>query len=152
MRRETYLYACKIKETTNGRWRSTRGEARKALEVVTERCFAGDVQIDEQSRAAQNGQDQAQRKTDEEEAALRICRSFEAREERSLPPLHYLHHVLERLRAYLAGPGKGIIEDVDQKQNQGDRYGERSGNHVLRSDVFHSEEKGVRNGEYGAHK
>ena len=71
MRRETYLYACKIKETTNGRWRGARGEARKALEVVAQRRFARNVQIDEQSGAAQNGQDQAQRKTDKEEAALR---------------------------------------------------------------------------------
>jgi hypothetical protein len=86
LRRETYLYACKIKETTNGRWRSACGEARKALEVVTERRFARNVQIDEQSGAAQNGQDQAQRKTDKEEAALRICRSFEANRRTLTPP------------------------------------------------------------------
>ena len=82
------------------------------LQVVAQGRFARNVQIDEQSGTAQNGQDQAQRKTDNEEPAL-ICRSLKRGEERSLPPLHYLHHVLEWLRAYLAGPGKGIIEDVD---------------------------------------
>ncbi len=124
----------------------------KRSKFVTERCFARDVQIDEQSRAAQNGQNQAQRKTDEDEAALRFAEALERGEERSLSPLHHLHHVLERLRAYLARSRKGIIEDVDQKQNQGDRHGECSGKHVLRLDVFHSEEKRVRNGEYGANK
>jgi hypothetical protein len=113
LRRETYLYACKIKETTNGRWRSTRGEARKALEVVTERCFAGDVQIDEQSRAAQNGQNQAQRKTDEE-AALKFAEALISRTGRSLL-LHYRHHFFQRIRAHLARPGKGMVEDIDQK-------------------------------------
>jgi hypothetical protein len=72
LKRETYLYACKIKETTNGRWRSARGKARKALDVVAERRFVRNVQIDEQSGAAQNGQNQAQRKADKKEAALKI--------------------------------------------------------------------------------
>ena len=45
---------------------------RETLEVVTERRFARDVQIDEQNGAAQDGQDQAQRKADKEEATLRI--------------------------------------------------------------------------------
>jgi hypothetical protein len=76
IRNETFLYAGKIKETTNGCWRSTRGKARKALQIVAQRRFARNVQIDEQSRAAPNGQDKAKRKTDEEEAALRVCRSF----------------------------------------------------------------------------
>src|SRR5439155_20352034 len=99
-----------------------------------------------------NVQDEGQRKADEDAAAFSFAEAFKRGEERLLPSLHYLHHVLERLRAYLAGASKGIIEDVDQKQNQGDRYGECSGNHILRPDVFHSKEKGVRNGEYGAHK
>src|SRR5438874_12273648 len=107
---------------------------------------------DDQKGTAENDQYQAQMKADEEEAALSFAEALKRGEERLLPSLHYLHHVLKRLRAYLTRPCKGMIEDVDQKQNQGDRYGECSGNHILRPDVFHSEEKGVRNGEYGAHK
>jgi hypothetical protein len=60
------VYACKIKETTNGRWRGSCGEARKELEIVAQGRFAKHVQINEQSGAAQNGQDQAQRKADKE--------------------------------------------------------------------------------------
>jgi hypothetical protein len=45
----------------------------------------GMYKIDEQSGAAQNGQNQAQRKTDKEEAAL-ICRSFEASRGALTPP------------------------------------------------------------------
>jgi hypothetical protein len=70
LRRETYLYACKIKETTNGRWRSARSQAWETLQVVTERSFAPNGEVDEQNGVAQDGQDQAQRKADKEEAAL----------------------------------------------------------------------------------
>jgi len=65
------MYACKIEETTNGCRRGTRGQTGKALEVVTERGFEGNVQVDEQKRAPQDGQDQAQRIA-EAEAALTI--------------------------------------------------------------------------------
>ena len=64
------LYACKIKKTTDGRRCGAFGETRKTLQIIAQRCFARDVQIDEQSGAAQNGQNQAQRKTDKEKAAL----------------------------------------------------------------------------------
>ena len=60
---ESFMYACKVKETTNGCRRGARGETRQALEVIVERRFARDVQIDEQSGAAENGEDQAQRET-----------------------------------------------------------------------------------------
>lgn len=113
MRRETHLYTCKIKETTNGRWPSTRGEARKALEVVAERRFARSVQIDEQSGAAPNGQDQAQRETDKEKAALRLPMLCEAAEWLLL--LHYGHGLSQRVQAHLARPGKRMIKDIDQK-------------------------------------
>src|SRR5207248_11746037 len=69
---------CKIKKTTDGRRCGAFGEARKTLQIIAQRCFARDVQINEQSGAAQNGQDQAQGKTDQEEAALKICGSFQS--------------------------------------------------------------------------
>jgi len=58
---ELFLYACKIKKTTDGRRCGAFGEARKTLQIIAQRCFARDVQINEQSGAAQNGQDQAQK-------------------------------------------------------------------------------------------
>src|ERR1700751_4458767 len=60
---ESFMYACKVKETADGCRRGARGQA---LEVIVERRFARDVQIHEQGGAAQNGQDQAQRETDAE--------------------------------------------------------------------------------------
>ena len=61
----------------------------------------------------------------------------------SLPSsfLHYLHHLLQRLRANLACPCEGMVKDIYQKQNQRDRYRKRSRNHVLRLDILHPEEK-----------
>ena len=70
---ESFMYACKVKETADGCWRGARSQARQALQVIVERRFARDVQIHEQGGAAQNGQDQAQRETDaetQEEIAL----------------------------------------------------------------------------------
>ena len=64
------MYACKIKETTNGGGRRARGKARKAFKIIAQGRFAKHVQVNEQSGASQNGQGQAQ-KTAEEEAALR---------------------------------------------------------------------------------
>ena len=113
LRRETSLYACKVKETTNGRWRGTRGEARKKLEVVAQRRFARNVQIDEQSGTAQNGQDQAERETDTEEAALRLPMVCEAAEWLLL--LHYGDGLSQRVQAHLARSGKRMIKDIDQK-------------------------------------
>ena len=69
MRRETYLYACKIKETTNGRWRSACGEARKALEVVTEGAVAQNGELNEPKPVAEAREDEAQ-ETAEEKATL----------------------------------------------------------------------------------
>jgi hypothetical protein len=68
---EFFLYASKIEETTDGSRRGARGQTGKALEVITERRFEGNVQVDEQKRAPQDGQDQAQRIA-EAEAALTI--------------------------------------------------------------------------------
>ena len=69
---EILLYACKIKETTDGCWRCACSEARQAFEVVAQGGFAEHVQVDGPSRAAQNGEDQAQGKADKKEAALRV--------------------------------------------------------------------------------
>jgi hypothetical protein len=68
------LYACKIEETTNGRGRGVGSQAGQTVEIVAQRGIARDVQVDEQIRAAQNGEDQAQGKTDAlaEEKTLRI--------------------------------------------------------------------------------
>ena len=69
LRDEFALYACSIKETTNGCWRCACRQTRKALEVIAQGRLAGDVQINEQSGAAQDGQDQAQ-ETAEEKATI----------------------------------------------------------------------------------
>jgi hypothetical protein len=66
LRSEILLYACKIKETTNGRGRSSGRETWGTFQVVAQRRVARNVQIDEQKRAAQNGQDETERKADSE--------------------------------------------------------------------------------------
>ena len=111
--RELFVYACKIKETTNGCRRCARGQTRQAVQVVAQRRFTRNVQIDEQSGAAQNGQDQAQRETDKEKAALRLPMLCEAAEWLLL--LHYGHGLSQRVQAHLARPGKRMIKDIDQK-------------------------------------
>jgi len=74
--REVFMYACKIQETANGCWRCAFGEARQAFQVVAQGSFAEHVQVDEQSRASQNGQNQAKRETDEEKAALKESQAY----------------------------------------------------------------------------
>jgi hypothetical protein len=64
--RELFMDACKIKETANGSRRCACGEARQAFQVVAQRGLARDVQIDEQSGAAQNGEDEAQGEADKQ--------------------------------------------------------------------------------------
>jgi hypothetical protein len=61
------LYACKIKETTNGRWSGACGEARQALEIVIERTIAQNGELNERTRAAQDGEDEAQGEADTKE-------------------------------------------------------------------------------------
>jgi len=53
LRCEFFWYASKIEETTNGSRRGTRGQARKALEIVTERAVAQDGELDEPKRVAE---------------------------------------------------------------------------------------------------
>src|SRR6266480_6675160 len=62
------------------------------------------------------------------------------------------HRLSQRFQAHPACPGKGMVKHIDQKQNRRDHYRERGGNQVLRLDVFHSEEKGVRDREHAANK
>ena len=54
-------YASKIKETANGGRRSVGGKERRTQKVVTQRRIQEHVQIDEQNRAAQNGEDETKR-------------------------------------------------------------------------------------------
>ncbi len=61
---EFFLYASKIEETTDGSRRGTRGQARQGLEVIAERRIEEYVQIDEQKRATQNGENEAQGEAD----------------------------------------------------------------------------------------
>jgi hypothetical protein len=68
------MCACKIKETANGSRRCACGEARQAFQVVASGRFAKFVQVNEQSGAPQNGQDEAQGETDKEEPALKLAK------------------------------------------------------------------------------
>ena len=73
--RANYLYACKIKETTNGRRSSACRQARKALEVFAARRLTVDVQIDEQKTAARLRQDKTQ-KTADQKTKKALARTF----------------------------------------------------------------------------
>jgi len=64
-------YACKIKETANGRWRRACGEARETFEVLPQRGVERDVQVDDEKTAARICKNQAQ-KIAEKKAALKI--------------------------------------------------------------------------------
>jgi len=68
------MYACKVKEAANGSGRCALGEERQAFQVVAKRSFAKHVQVNEQSGATQNGEDEAKRKADKEEAPLKLQR------------------------------------------------------------------------------
>ena len=60
------MYACEIKETTNGSGGCARGKAWKTFKIGAQGRFAKHVQVDEQSGASQNGQDQAKKIAEEE--------------------------------------------------------------------------------------
>src|SRR5439155_15621643 len=55
-----HLYACTIKETTNGRWRRARRETRKAFKEIAQRRFKRNVQVDEQKAAARHRENKTQ--------------------------------------------------------------------------------------------
>lgn len=73
------MYSGKIKEAANGRRRGIGCQERETEEVVSQRRFQGDVQVDEQSGAAQNGEDEAKGQAyEEKEEALRLTTKGEA--------------------------------------------------------------------------
>ena len=111
--RETITYACKIKETANGCRRCACSEAWQALQIVAQGSFARNVQIDEQSRALQNGQNQAKREADEEKAAVEGVPNLRRR--RSAFVLHYGDHFFQWLCADFARSGERMVKDVNQK-------------------------------------
>jgi hypothetical protein len=59
--REVSVYACKIKETTNGSRRSACSETRQEVEVLAQGRISPNGEIDEQKRATKNGENEAQR-------------------------------------------------------------------------------------------
>jgi hypothetical protein len=59
------LYACTIKETTNGRWRRARRETRKALEVLAQRRIETNGEIDERKTAPRVCENKTQKVADE---------------------------------------------------------------------------------------
>ena len=58
------MYACEIKETTDGSWGCACGEARQAYQVVAQRSVAPNGEVNEYKRAAQDGEDEAQGQAD----------------------------------------------------------------------------------------
>ena len=61
---ETFFYACKIEETTNGGWCSACGQARETVEVISAWRIEKHVEIDEPKRTPEIGRDQAQKIAD----------------------------------------------------------------------------------------
>jgi len=55
------VYACKIKETTDGSGRGARSQARETLEVIAPRRFSTDGYVDERKTTARLRQNQTQK-------------------------------------------------------------------------------------------
>ncbi len=70
---EILLYACKIKETTDGRGRSRGRQTWRTFQIVAQRRVTRNVQVDEQKRASENGQDQAQGKANQDRPETLTC-------------------------------------------------------------------------------
>ena len=60
VRREIILYACKIKETTNGSRRGACREAWQAFQVIAQGGIAPNGELNERKRATKDGKDEAQ--------------------------------------------------------------------------------------------
>jgi hypothetical protein len=60
------LYACAIKETTNGRWGRARRETRKALEVLAQRRIETNGEIDERKTIARVRENKTRELADKE--------------------------------------------------------------------------------------
>jgi hypothetical protein len=67
------LYACKIKETTNGSWRSARRETRKAFEEVAQRRITTNGPLDERKAIARLREDKAQKIANKEKEETLIA-------------------------------------------------------------------------------
>jgi hypothetical protein len=98
------MYACKIKETTNGCRRSARSEARKALEVLVERSIAQDGKLNE-SKPVTGAREDETEKIAEEKAPLG----------RAWRLLHCHHRLSQRVQAYPARSCKGVIKHINQE-------------------------------------
>jgi hypothetical protein len=61
------LYACTIKETTNGGWRRARRETRKAFEEIAQRRFKTNGKLDERKTIARVRENKAQKVADKKE-------------------------------------------------------------------------------------
>jgi hypothetical protein len=61
------LYACKIKETTNGRWRRARRETRKAFQEIAQRRIETNGEIDERKTTARFRENKTQEVANEKE-------------------------------------------------------------------------------------
>ena len=121
VRRKIVLYACKVKEAANGSRRCALNKAWQAFQVVAEGRFAKHVRVNEQNRAPQNGQDEAQGQADKEELALKL-EGWRVRGSLSLLALHNPHHLPQRLSADPACACEGMVKDEDQEQDLRHRY------------------------------
>jgi len=79
------LYACKIKETTNGRWRRARRETRKAFQEIAQRRIETNGEIDERKTIARVRENKTQEVADQkEEKALSCGRFFDVNRDRTI--------------------------------------------------------------------
>jgi len=76
---ESFVYACKVQETTNGCRRSARGEARKALEVIVERSIAQDGKLNESRPVAEASEDETEKFAEEKAPLGRASRLLHRR-------------------------------------------------------------------------
>jgi hypothetical protein len=79
-RRAKHLYACKIKETANGRRCGARSETWKTLKVITQRSVETNGKIDERKTIARDRENQTQEIAEEKTALEKdlklICSSI----------------------------------------------------------------------------
>jgi len=87
------MHARKVKETANGSWRCPLGKTWQTFQVIAKRSFAKHVQVNEQGRAPQNGEDKAQRKA-----------HAQAQEKVAFPSPFYRSRIGERRRMQVILP------------------------------------------------
>jgi len=98
------MYACKIKETTNGCRRGARSETRKALEVIIERSIAQDGKLNESKPVAEVSEDETEKIAEEKAPLGRASRL-----------LHCRHRLSQRFQAYPACSCKRVIKHINQE-------------------------------------